>query len=269
LNLSEIFLEFSNQKRLDIFKSLNIKPKRHNELEKEINLPGSEISRHLKRLLKKKLIYKRNINYELTNMGKIFIQIMDIFEVSTKQREYINSHDISIIPIHLILQMGNLKSIETSNKTIHNIELWSNLVKNSEQFIYAISDQFQNSLLPIVEKKINDQSLDIRALVDKNLLKSYNIPDEWSKQFQDPIAFYKKLNIYENVRILKSINFSLVVCDKGSIIFLSSNGEIDYNQCLIDNNESFIQWAIDLFEWYWKMGKSLKPFIKKEIQTKL
>lgn len=268
MSLNEIFLEFSNEKRFHVFKTLYKQPKRHNQLEKELSIPGSEISRHLKRLYEKNLINKRIDNkYELTNIGKIFYGVVDIFEVSAWHRDFINTHDITTIPNHLIMQIGKLKTIEISNKTMHNIELWSDLVKNSEKYIYAISDQFQNSLLPIAEKKINDQSIDIRALVDKNLLKSYNIPREWSKQFQDPINFYKKLKIYQNIRILKEIHFSLIVSEKGSILFLSREGEIDYNQCLIDNHESFINWTMELFEWFWKKGKNLKPFIKKEISA--
>ena len=268
LDLNEVLFEFSNKERYNVFKSLYNQNKRHSQLEKELNIPGSEISRHLKRLFKKNLISKSANNiYEVTNIGKIFLQIMNIFEVSLYHKDFLNTHEITDVPVHLILQLGKLKSIEVSNKTLENVELWSNLVKNSEKFIYAISDQFQISLLPIIEKKIKTQSIKVKALVDKSLLKSYNIPSEWSQKFQDPIVFYKKLQIYQNIRILKKINLSLIASDKGAILFLSKVGQIDYSHCLIDNNESFINWTTELFEWYWKKGKNLKPFIKKEIQS--
>ena len=92
-------------------------------------------------------------------------------------------------------------------------------------------------------KKIKNKSIEIRALVDKNLLKSYNIPEEWSKQFQDPITFYKNFNIYQNVRILNQIDFSLIVSDKGAILFLNKDGDIDYSQCIIDNHQPYISWT--------------------------
>ena len=38
------------------------------------------------------------------------------------------------------------------------------------------------------------------------------------------------------------------------MLFLEKDGEIDYNQCLIDNNESFIEWTTELFEYYWLKG---------------
>lgn len=268
MELNELLFEFSNKERYNVLKSLYNKDQRHSQLEKELNIPGSEISRHLKRLFKKDLVSKSANNiYEVTNIGKIFLQIMNIFEVSLYHKDFLNTHEIIAIPVHLILKLGKLKSVEVSNKTLENVELWSNLVKNSEKFIYAISDQFQNSLLPIIEKKIKDKSIKIKALVDKSLLKSYNIPTEWSQQFQDPLVFYKKLQIYQNIRILKQINFSLIASDKGAILFLNKAGQIDYSQCLIDSNEAFINWITELFDWYWNKGKNLKPFIKNEIQS--
>ncbi|MHA1297587.1 MAG: hypothetical protein ACTSPH_13405 [Promethearchaeota archaeon] len=96
-------------------------------------------------------------------------------------------------------------------------------------------------------------------------MKSYNIPDEWSQKFHDTILFYKKLKIYKNIRILNKIELSLIVSEKGAIIFLSKDDEIDYNYCLIDNDKSFINLAIELLEWYWEKGNDLRPFVRKEI----
>lgn len=263
MDLNEILFEFSNKERVNVLKKLYSEGKKHSELVKELNVPGSEISRHLKRLYEKNLIFKEiNNKYKISNIGKIFIQMMDIFEVSLKYRNFLNSHEITSIPINLIFQLGKLKSVELSTKTMENMEIFENLVKDSEKFLYAITDQYQKSLLKEAENKMKNKSIKIRGLVDKNLLKSYNIPDGWSKLFKDPVKFFKE--ILENIRILDEINVSLVVSDKGAILFLSKDGQIDYSQCLIDNHENFINWTIELFEWYWEKGASLRSFIRKE-----
>ncbi|TXT67390.1 MAG: hypothetical protein BAJALOKI1v1_100003 [Promethearchaeota archaeon] len=268
METKDFFFEFSNQDRIDVFKSLYKSEKKHSEIEKELHISGSEVSRHLKRLREKSLVIKtREGKYTISNIGKIFYWILDLFEVSLKHKEYFNTHDITSIPLYLILQLGELHTLELSTKTLQNIELWSNLVKNSEQFIYAISDQFQTSLLPIVEQNVYNQDLEIRALIDKSLLKSYNIPREWSEKFENPANFYKKLNIFENIRILEELHLSLVVSEKGGILFLSRDTTINYGQCLIDNHPSFVNWLKDLFMFYWNKGKSLKPFIKKELKS--
>lgn len=228
-------------------------------------IPGSEVSRHLKRLIDKNLIFKEiNNEYYITNIGKIFLRMMEIFEVSLNHRDFLNSHEITSIPVNLVFQLGKLKDVEFGDKTMENMEIFENLVKESEYFLYAITDQYQKSLLKEAEKKMRDQSIKIKALVDKNLIKSYNIPKGWSKLFEEPKIFFR--DMLENIRILDEINVSLIVSDKGAILFLSKDGEIDYSQSLMDNHESFINWTKQLFEWYWDKGNNLRSFIRKELR---
>jgi len=258
LRINDFFFEFSNEGRFEVFKSLYKGKKRHSQLEKELDIRGSEISRHLKRLIEKNLVKKTLENkYSITNIGKMFLGILDIFEISLKYENYFNSHNINDFPLSFILKLGNLKSMRLNSGTMQNIELWSDLIKNSKKYILAISDQFQDSILPLVEKKINDLSINIRALVDKNVLKSKGY-----EKLQDRHAFYQKINISENIRVLKQINFSLLVTDKGGIFFLSKEGKVDYSESLFDDSELFIQWLRELFEWYWKEGTNIKSLIK-------
>jgi len=265
LELNDLLFEFSHKERYNVLKSLYEEGKRHKQIQLDLKIPGSEISRHLRRLCEKNLVIKDiNNKYQVTNIGRIFIRMMDIFRVTLAHSEFFNSHEITSIPVHLIFQLGKLKDIEFGNKTMENMEIFENLVKNSEKYLYAITDQYQKSLLKEAEKKMRNQSIRIRALVDKNLLKSYNIPQGWSKLFEEPKIFFRKM--LENIRILEEIVISLIVSDKGAILFLSKEDEIDYSQCLIDNHESFIKWTTELFEWYWTKGKSLRPFVRKEMR---
>ncbi|MFX1302426.1 MAG: helix-turn-helix transcriptional regulator [Promethearchaeota archaeon] len=259
MDLPDLLFEFSNKERYEVLKSLYNESKRHGKIEKELNIPGSEVSRHLRRLSQKNLINKSvERKYVITNIGKIFLRMMDIFEVSLNHGDFLNSHEITQIPVHLIFKLGKLKDVDFGNKTMENMEIFENLVKNSEEYLYTITDQYQKNLLREAEKKMKKQTIDIRALIDQNLVKTYRIPDEWAQLFKEPNSFYKKLKIFENIRLLEQIPFSLIVCDKGAILFLNKDGEIDYSQCLIDNHESFIIWTKELFEWYWKKGKPYK-----------
>jgi predicted transcriptional regulator len=259
LKISDLFFEFSNEGRLRVFKSLYEASKKHSQLEKELKIRGSEISRHIKRLTERNLVKKTiDNNYTTTNIGKLFLEVLELFEVSLKFEPFFNSHDITVLPISFILQIGSLKSLKIKTGTMQNIELWSNLIKNSENFILAVSDQFQDSILPAVERKINDVDLDIRALVNENVLKS-----KAYERLQDRHSFYRKVNITQNIRMLKDIIFSLLVTDKGAILFLSKEGKVDYSECLFDENDLFIILSEELFEWYWKKGVNIESLIKK------
>jgi len=144
-----------------------------------------------------------------------------------------------------------------------NIETWSSLVKDSEEFIFAISDQFQDSLLPIVEKKINHEMIDVKALIEENVLQT-----DVKELLKDRHVFYEKIDMFKNIRVLGHLDFSLIVSDKGAILFLSKDDKIDYSECIIDNSEAFINWTIELFDWYWKKGARLDTFIKKRYYSK-
>lgn len=258
--LNEIFFEFSNKDRFDLFKCLYNEKKRHSELEKELKIPGPEISRHLSRLLKKKLINKTGDKlYEMTEIGRIFYRVMNILKTSLKYEEFFNSHEVNSIPLNFILQLGTLKSIKVNDKTMHNIDMWSKIIKESDKFIFAITDEFQDSLLPIVEKKLNYQSIEIRAIIAKNVLNSSSY-----ESFKDRHKFYEKMDIFQNIRVLDDINVSLIVSDKGAIIFLGKEGKIDYSECINGSDITFLNWSKDLFKWYWKIGASLDNFIKKK-----
>lgn len=259
MKINDLFFELSNEGRFNVFKSLYEGRKRHNQLEKELDIRGSEISRHLKRLIEKNLVKKTLDNkYTITNIGKVFLDVLELFDVSLRYENFFNSHDINYFPLNLILQLGNLKTIKINSGTMQNIELWSDIIKKSEKFILAISDQFQDSILPAVERKINNMSIKIKALVDINVLTSKGY-----EKLENRHSFYQKIDISQNIRMLKKIHFSLLVTDKGAILFLSKEGKIDYSECIYDENAIFIKWSKELFDWYWKEGVDIDSVIKK------
>jgi predicted transcriptional regulator len=110
-------------------------------------------------------------------------------------------------------------------------------------------------LIPTFEKKIQNKSMDIRILIDKSTL---NLISKSNEKFQKdliPIEFFKKVAQLKATKLHnEELDFSLLVTDKGALIFLNKDGEIDYNQCLLDEADSFIEWTTDLFEYYWNKG---------------
>jgi len=258
--ITDFLIEFTNEGRYEVFKSIFKTKKRHSEIEKELDLPGPEISRNIKRLLKKELIKKQvSGEYEMTSTGIIVHEILKMLEKILGLTDFLNNHDITAIPINLMLQMGKLDSINIEDQTMVNIQKWADLVKSAEEFIISISDQFQDSILPIIEKKISNQTIDIKAIVDASLLKD---SIKVGKIFKDRHEVYNKMDAFQNVKVLEKVNLSLLGTEKGAIIFLSSKDKVDYSLCLHDDSESFIEWTKDLFHWYWKNGKDLKSFIK-------
>jgi predicted transcriptional regulator len=81
------------------------------------------------------------------------------------------------------------------------------------------------------------------------------------EKLQDRHTFYQKINITQNIRMLKHIPISLLVSDKGAVLFLSKEEKVDYSECVFDESEIFVQWATELFDWYWSKGINIESFI--------
>jgi len=236
---------------------------KHGEIEKIVKIPGAEISRHLKRLLTLNLIEKSVENrYKISKFGKFVFSIVKQMEFAIKTEDIISTHDFPKIPLPIVSEMDELKSIEIGNKTMENIDILTNTLKNAEKTVWVIIEEFQESLFPVIQKKLQNTTIDIKAIIDTNLLKKMRDQIYGKKSSKIPQIFLdrKEFNAFESVRFLdpKDLDLSLLVSDKGSILFLKKDNEIDYKQSLYGIDESFINWTKTLFNWYWNKSKEIK-----------
>ena len=259
MRLKDIFFELSHQKRYKIFKLLENESINHSEIKITLNLPPSEVTRHTQRLIDKGLI-ERDLkgNFSSTNFGKMLCKILDYVEFSVKFNEFINGHDIFLLPEFSILKMGDLKNCQVLSRTMENIETWAEMIINAEELIWSISDQLQNSIIPIVQKKIANKKIEIKAILEKNLLERFVGDDSWEAYLKGVTPevmeeFFQKLEITQNVRVNVNLGFALTITESEAILFLSTERGIDYSQCIYaKNNENFSKWAKSLFNDSWK-----------------
>ena len=174
-----------------------------------------------------------------------------------KNYEFINEHNINAIPIQLLLEVGKLLKAKVLDRTMENIEKWAEMIINANEFIWSISDQLQNSIIPIVQRKINDKNLKIRAILEKSLLDRFIDDDSWERYLKDLNPeiikqFFEKLEIQQNVRVKENLGFALTITESESILFLSTNRGIDYSQCIYaKSDKDFLEWARELFLFCW------------------
>ena len=259
MNIKEIFFELSHEKRYQIFRLINIQNINHSDIKVKLNLVGSEVTRHTQRLIEASLI-QRNLKgiYQKTNFGRIINEILDYFEFSVKNYDFINEHNINAIPTQLMSEIGKLVEAKVLNRTMENIEKWAEMIINANEFIWSISDQLQNSIIPIVQRKINDENLKIRAILEKSLLDRFINDDSWERYLtalkpEIIEKFFEKLEISQNVRVKENLGLALTITESETILFLSTDRGVDYSQCIYANNdEYFLKWAKELFLYYWK-----------------
>ncbi len=257
MKINDLFFELSHEGRYKIFMSIVQERKKHSYIENELSLTGPEVSRHLKRLTEEKLIEKTvDGYYQVTPFGRIISIGIPFFENSIEFVDFINSHNFESIPADIFLQIGSLKDLELRTTTMENIELWSSLITNSQQYIYAITDQLQKSAIPIIQKKVQAGiGLDLKAIIDRKLFEKFmkleNLP-------ADANQLLKQMDIFNNVRIAEELNVSLIITELGAMIFLKSGKTFDYSQCIFSKSKGFLNWIQRLFNLFWKNATVIK-----------
>jgi len=254
VQISELFFELSHEGRLNILKAVFGGNKKHAQLVNELGLPGPEISRHLIRLQKMKLIQKvPNGSYQLTSFGRLLLEVIPFLENGLNFIDFINSHDFSPIPLDILLRIGSLPEVELKTMTMENIELWGELVKTATNFIYSITNQVQTSIIPIfIEQAHVGAAPEMKAIIDAELFKKYLQPEYL---IPNVTRVMKEINFFDNVRIATELNISLTITDKGALIFLRSSKNIDYGQGIFGRSEEFIQATKKVFNLFWNRSR--------------
>ncbi|MHA1268707.1 MAG: hypothetical protein ACTSPY_02865 [Candidatus Helarchaeota archaeon] len=258
MKINDLFFELSHEGRYKILLLIDQEKRKHIHIEKELNFTGPEVSRHLKRLKAEKLVEKTvDGYYKITNFGRVITTILPFFENCLNFIDFINSHNFSPIPPEYLFQVGLLTDLELRTITMENIELWTSLITNSSQYIYAITDQLQKSIIPIIQKKIqSDNKLEIKAIITKELFKKFLTPKKLPFNIN---VLQKQIDIINNVRIADKLNLSLIISELGSLIFLKAGNTIDYNQCIYGKSIQFIKWTKKIFDIFWNNSDLIKP----------
>ncbi len=258
MNIQELFFELSHKGRYQILKAIASHKKKHGQLEEDLDLPGPEVTRHLKRLLNMKMIEKESDGfYNLTAFGQIVFLILPFLENVTKYVDFVNSHDFAPIPLDIFFQIAMVPGIELRTKTMENIELWGDLVKNANQYIYSITDQLQTSMIPLIQRKIESgNALEIRGIIERDLF--VNFTKTHAATPFDP-DLLKKIDILENVRLLKKVSISLTITEGGALIFLRAGDSIDYQQGIYGKSPAFLVATKKIFDIFWGRATAIKP----------
>ncbi|MHA1733063.1 MAG: helix-turn-helix transcriptional regulator [Promethearchaeota archaeon] len=253
MNMNDLFFELSHEGRCRILEFLVTGKKKHAQIEAELGIVGAEVSRHLKRLQNTHLVEKSPDGmYGLTSFGEATCSLFPFFENSLKFVDFINAHDFRSIPPYIMLQLESSPDVEVRTGTINNIEMWTELITRAQSYIWAITDQLQTSMVPLIRKKLESGTeLEIRAIVDRKLLRKFS---ESSVLPFDPDDMIKRVDLFENVRIQDETSISLTITERGALIFLRSDDHVDYSQGMFSESPTFIGWAKKIFKLCWEQG---------------
>jgi predicted transcriptional regulator len=233
--------ELSHTERLKMLGMLKDKPKRLSELSKSMDVTTAEVSRHMERLVKAKLVEKNGDNYyKLTPFAFMILIEYSNIEYLTQNIDFFLHHHLTTVPPELQWFAAMAEGELVDGALEVTSQIWDH-VNGAKKYIYVISDQIMRAMVDKTCKKIDS------GVVVKKI---------YSHDAEIPVEYLKRTKKNHEIRILNDIPLALIVTDKDAgFSFRGENGNIDFSTSLKGDNESFRRWANAIFEYFWKKAR--------------
>lgn len=239
-NLEKLFFELASENRLTILNMLNTESLKMQEIANRLDVTATEVFRQLQRLTEVSLVERLpDGSFTITMYGGLVLHLASSYGFLSRHREYFLEHDIWTIPVPFINRLGELGStkllttIESFNKSI-------NIFLDAEEYAWGLSEKGEgtDSIDPLVDKQI-DEGLPFKLMVPENILHD---------------ALSQSTSKYIEIRGFKECPAVIVLNEKEAMIFFKfKTGRMDYTGFYGDD-PVFINWASELFTYYWDRG---------------
>lgn len=231
--IERLFFELASESRLGILRKLMEKDWKMNEVARKLDLTTTEAFRQLQRLSEGLLVQKQpEGTYAITEYGRVVLQLSSSLEFVFKHREYFVKHDVSWLPPQFLNRIGELSKANLMMGMVESTTKSSTLIGEAKKFMWAVSPE----PVPQAFDEIAEQ-----------------IPKGAEYRILSPQPPVKLPNL-EN-RTLTNPPAVMVVTEKEAVIcFRFKEGRVDYAG-FFGKDPVFLNWAKDLFLYYWNKGK--------------
>jgi predicted transcriptional regulator len=239
--MEKLFFELASESRLSILHELQTKNLKMNEIARRLDVTATEAFRQLQRLSEAMLVQRQpEGTYAITDYGKLVLHLCSSFEVASKHREYFLSHDVWRIPLQFLNRLGELSQTRLIMDSMENINRGERMFIDAEQYAWGLAEGRIPELMdPIMDQKIA-KGLQVKMIIPEADLST--------------VPALKTPNV--EVRGISDIPVILGITEKGATVcFRFIGGRVDYAG-FSGKDPAFLNWAKDLFLYYWKKGKS-------------
>jgi predicted transcriptional regulator len=241
--IERLFFELASESRLSILRELQQGSKKLNAIARKLDLTQTEAFRQLQRLTETFLVEKHSdVTYGITDFGKLVLHHSLTLEFISKHREYFLAHDVWRLPIQFVDRIGELANASLQMDPIESINKVSRMIREAEQYIWGMGESAgMENLNPAINEQIA-RALHFRFLGPETIQPpTYNIPPALSRNFE-----LKTISVFPV--------FVLVTEKEAAVGFRCIGGRLDYSGFAGDE-DAFLNWAKDLFLFYWDKGK--------------
>lgn len=250
-NLCSLFFELSSEDRLQILLQLEKEPLKLTKISTEFKLTSSETHRQLSRLIETKLVVK-DIDgfFNLTPFGEQTLKWLPGYRFISDNRDYFQSHSLSNLPSDLLLRLGELSSCNFSNDALLSVSNIETMLRETDQCIYTIHDQFLLSSYPLTCDALK-RGAQIKSLDPEVYRPTLPHKGEVSLEDQKTLFQAKEAGRVHN-RKMERFDVFLWMSEKdvGILSFPTIDGKFDYLG-FTSQDKVTLKWCKDLFRYYW------------------
>ena len=251
--------------RNKILMSLREGVKDLSDLKDEMKLESSTIIHSVRAMEGEDLLVEKEDGYHLTQIGKILshklFDMVKTLNALNNNREFWLSHQIDGIPqqfMERIGELGDSKLVKSSpTDLLKVISTYFELTRKAKE-LKGVSPVFIPALLGIMEKVVN-RGTDVQIVLTKEVLKTMieALDEKHRRKLKDILRKENNLTFWitdDDIKVAFTVTDSIL-----SLGLFSNDGMYDPNVDLISHNKEAINWGRELFEYYRKEAKRVKP----------
>jgi len=239
-----LMFELSHPERLHILHLLERKPMRLSQISKKLKITTAEVSRHLDRLSKARLIDRDSeSSYFITPFSAIILGEVTRFDFITRNLDFFLNHDLSQIPGHLHW-LDSMAQGQFTQGTLETSSLIKDISVNAQEFIDVISAEVMRGMVEI-DCGRHDDGMTIKKIYPEDA----EIPDQYMSRLGEGFE----------IRTLEHVPLGLKMSERmGGVALRDTAGKVDYSTAMVGEDASFRRWVRSIFDYYWEESRPLR-----------
>jgi predicted transcriptional regulator len=182
--------------------------------------------------------------YALTDLGRMALMLIPSFKFLARWREYVVSHDLSLIPTEFVERIGELTEGEYAETVGDVLKLFGDVLNQSQKFVWLMADQFlmQDA---VAAKVLKGDGVQLRVICPAQVMKKVGSPP-FPNQFRGRV----ELGLVEKVSAGLALNEKVA-----GVTFPDKSGKLDFDSGFSGGDPLFYRWCEDLFRFHWSKAR--------------
>jgi predicted transcriptional regulator len=245
--LDLLFYELASEDRLAILQELSRTSLKMQDVARKLDLTATEASRQLLRMSQAKLIERCSEGtYSTTQLGRLYLALSASMEFVYKHDDHFLTHDPTKIPAPFVNRLGELSHGTLVVDLIADLARWEALITAAQDHLWVMTPRAMGHLTRLSAVKLSE-GLKIRSIMNE-------------ENREAKVTLPSSKNVER--KLVQEVPLIMIISEKeASVSFpnIRSDGAADFASAFFGTDPAFLNWANDLFSFYWERAKIWHP----------